>query len=160
MQVHQFADDLIVAGKARTVLQKAECYYHEKRGGYGGRGGPPPPGPARPFAGELAAYALAHCRSRVVALARRVHHFFPLQAAQTLGGAGRTFPQMGVELFHFGGGQFSVEIGVELCGPGCVGHDEILCNFVLTVTRKSRRARESRDITVPIGMASVEAISA
>src|SRR5208282_556468 len=97
-----------------------------------------------------------------VTLARRMNHAFPLQPTQSICRASGTLPQVAVQFLHLSGIEFTVEVGVQLSGPqfvGLFGHGELLCNFCCTASRRARRARDNRDITVPTGIASAAAIS-
>src|SRR5882757_4396423 len=136
----------------------------ESRGHHHNRGQRPERRPAPPYANRLAArdalpHPLKESRVSDVPLSRRMNGPLPLQPPQAFRRARRTLPQMPVELLHRAGLEFSVEVGVELREPRLVGHDELLCNFPITAERKARRARDRRDITVPIGIVRVAAIS-
>ena len=69
------------------------------------------------------------------------------------------FPQMLIEALHRGQLKFAVEIAVELRDPRLVRHDELLCKLSFTAVLRARRARDNLDMTVPIGIVSVAAIS-
>src|SRR5207249_3664286 len=118
------------------------------------------PRPARPLTRstrDLLLNALAKFGARAVTLSCGLHCALHLHTAEHIGCAWRAAANMSVDGLHLARGEFSVKICIEFCGE-FVGHRYTL-SFFRRTSRSALRARDRRDITVPMGIESESAIS-
>src|ERR1700691_3694676 len=159
MLIHQFADERLLA----PVESQKKRTGKQHHGGCCQNGKPSKTPKKRPSPRDAILHARPKGGVRHKPLAGGLNRTFQLNFAQAFCGAGGASAQMFSQGARLAGGELSVEIGIEFFSPRLAGHESsdpysVPCNCC-TASRRARRARDNRDITVPIGMARVRAIS-
>ena len=94
-----------------------------------------------------------------IAFARSLNLALELYSIQHHGGARRTTSQVVVQGPHLVRWQFAIQVDIEFPLPLVASHAQPPPNFCRRMSRSAPRARDNRDITVPIGTAKASAIS-
>src|SRR4029077_8429599 len=103
--------------------------------------------------------ALTKLRRRRISRRSCLRHTLHLQAAERIGGTGRARPQVLADACNFSLRGVAIDVCVKFVPPRIAGHYDAPCKFAASSSRMAFRARESRDITVPIGIPRVSPIS-
>src|SRR5208283_143192 len=96
---------------------------------------------------------------RGVARGGGLRHALHLQATQRLRGAGGTGAKMRFQAREFFLRASGIHVSIQLVAPQVTRHRKAPCSLAANNSRMAFRARERRDITVPMGMPSVSPIS-
>src|SRR5579883_1203530 len=161
VQVGDFAIKLLPAQFLPADIHRDHA--GKQRGRKDGGGRPPAelPAPVR-ASRHLGLNLRPQRRTGLVPQAGGLHRALGLDTDQDLGSARRARLQVRIQCAHLLRGEFAVQVGVELCARVIASHGVCLpvrCSFLANALRSAARARESRDITVPIGTEIVSAIS-